>query len=110
MRSADLLFSADVHPACPNSVIEALACGLPVVAFDTGAIREIVDDKSGAVVPYGADPWRLQPPDLEALTRAARVVLDGGEMYRRGARRRAEAAFGLERMTDAYLAALGWSS
>ena len=53
LRSADLLFSADVHPACPNSVIEALACGLPVIAFDTGAIREIVDDSSGAVVAYG---------------------------------------------------------
>jgi glycosyltransferase involved in cell wall biosynthesis len=110
LRSADLLFSADVHPACPNSVIEALACGLPVVAFDTGAIREIVDDASGAVVAYGADPWRLQPPDLAALTGAAQTVLDGGEKFRRGARRRAEAAFGLERMTDAYLAAFGWSS
>ncbi len=28
-RSAHLLFAADLHPACPNSVLEALACGLP---------------------------------------------------------------------------------
>ena len=109
LRASDLLFSADVHPACPNSVIEALACGLPVVAFDTGAIGEIVDRESGAVVPYGGDAWKLQPPDLDALTIAAGAVLDGGEIFRRGARRRAEAAFGLDRMIDAYLAVLGWS-
>src|SRR3990170_1808559 len=33
LRSGDLLYSADVNPACPNSVIESLACGLPVVAL-----------------------------------------------------------------------------
>ena len=32
-RSAHLLYSADLNAACPNSVIEALACGLPVAAF-----------------------------------------------------------------------------
>ena len=32
-RSAHLLYSADVNAACPNSVIEALACGLPVAGF-----------------------------------------------------------------------------
>ena len=36
-RSAHLLFAADIHPACPNAVIEALACGLPIAGFDTGA-------------------------------------------------------------------------
>jgi glycosyltransferase involved in cell wall biosynthesis len=29
-RAAHLLFSADLNAACPNSVVEALACGLPV--------------------------------------------------------------------------------
>jgi glycosyltransferase involved in cell wall biosynthesis len=110
LRSSALLFSADLHPACPNSVIEALACGLPVVAFDTGAIGEIVDSASGAVVPYGGDPWKVEPPDLEALASAARAVLEGGDRFRRGARRRAEAEFGLERMIDDYLAVLGWPS
>jgi glycosyltransferase involved in cell wall biosynthesis len=80
------------------------------VAFDTGAIGEIVDRHSGAVVPYGGDPWKLERPDLEALTLATGEVLNGGERFRRGARQRAEAAFGLDRMIDAYLVALGWSA
>lgn len=108
LRSGDLMFSADVHPACPNSVLEALACGLPVVAFDTGALPEIVDSESGAVVPYGADPWRLDPPDTAALALAAHRVLGEGERMRRGARTRAERAFSLERMVDEYLAVLSW--
>ncbi|MGE5223351.1 MAG: glycosyltransferase family 4 protein, partial [Omnitrophica WOR_2 bacterium] len=54
-RSSHLLYSADINAACPNSVIEALACGLPVVAFDTGALPELVRDRAGMVVPYGGD-------------------------------------------------------
>ncbi len=32
-RSAHLLYSGDINAACPNSVIEALACGLPVAVL-----------------------------------------------------------------------------
>jgi glycosyltransferase involved in cell wall biosynthesis len=108
LRSGDLLFSADLHPACPNSVLESLACGLPVVAFDTGAIPELVDETCGIVVPYGADPWRVETPDLDGLGRAAVGVLDAGDRLRVGARRRAVKDFGLDRMIDDYLDALAW--
>ncbi len=43
-RSAHVFFSADLNAACPNAVIEALACGLPVIAFDTGALKELVTE------------------------------------------------------------------
>ena len=33
LRKADLFFSAELNPPCPNSVIEALASGLPVACF-----------------------------------------------------------------------------
>ncbi len=106
-RSAHLLYAADLNPACPNSVIEALACGLPVAAFDTGALPELVSREAGAMVPYGGDPWRLDPPDLESLAQAAEAVLKAQERCRLGARARAEAFFGLDRMVEGYLEALG---
>jgi len=102
-RSAHLLFSADLNAACPNAVIEALACGLPVVAFDTGALRELVSDGAGSVVPYGSNHWNLEPPDIPALARAAAEILADLPRRRQAARRRAEAAFGLDRMVDQYL-------
>lgn len=102
-RSAHLLYASDIHPACPNSVIEALGCGLPVVAFDTGALSELVTPDAGCIVPYGGDPWKLDPPDVAALARASIGMLSDLERYRSGARRRAESAFGLDRMVEAYL-------
>jgi glycosyltransferase involved in cell wall biosynthesis len=105
-RSAQLFFSADLNPACPNAVIEALACGLPVVAFDTGALRELVIDDSGRLVPYGGDPWRLDQPDVPALAAAAAEVLRDRPRFSRLARTHAEAALGLDRMVDGYLKAL----
>jgi glycosyltransferase involved in cell wall biosynthesis len=105
-RSAHLLFSADLNAACPNSVIEALACGLPVVAFDTGSLHELVQEGAGRVVPYGGDPWLLDPPDFPGLAEAALEVLQNQSSYRPAARRRAEAIFGLDEMVERYLQVL----
>jgi len=102
-RTAHLLYSIDINPACPNSVIEALACGLPVLAFDTGALPEIVTGYAGRVVPYGGDPWRLEEPDVDALVLAAGEILDNQEQFGSAARSRAEESFGLGRMVEAYL-------
>lgn len=103
MRSSHLLFSAEVNPPCPNSVIEALACGLPVVGFDTGSLSELVQGEAGRLVPYGADPWRLQTPDIPALAEVAAEVLQEQPRFRNSARERAEAAFDVEKMVDEYL-------
>jgi glycosyltransferase involved in cell wall biosynthesis len=106
-RSAHLLYSADVNPACPNAVIEALACGLPVLAFDTGALPEMVPPAAGRIVPYGGDPWRLDPPDIASLAQGALEVLQTGADMRQAARLHAEMAFGLDAMVEAYLDVVG---
>jgi len=106
MRSAHLLFSADLHPACPNVVIEALACGLPVVAFDTGAVQELVPAEAGRVVSYGSDSWSIEPPDIPALAQAAYDILQRQAYYSHNARVHAESALGLDNMVDAYLKVL----
>lgn len=102
-RSAHVLFSADLNAACPNSVVEALACGLPVTGFATGALPELVTDGSGELAPYGGDVWKLEPPNLPALAEAMLKILTDQESYRRAARRRAEQVFDLQQMIDAYL-------
>ncbi|MEN8172485.1 MAG: glycosyltransferase family 4 protein [Chloroflexota bacterium] len=105
-HSADLLFSSDINAACPNSVIEALACGTPVLAFDTGALGELVSEEAGRIIPYGGDPWNLDPPDVDGLADAAVEILLGQEHFRPGARAHAEEFLGLDEMVDGYLAAL----
>jgi glycosyltransferase involved in cell wall biosynthesis len=106
MRSAHLLFSAEVNPPCPNSVIEALACGLPVVGFDTGSLSELVQGDVGRLVPYGTNPWKLETPDIPALASAAAEVLDHESRFRAYARDRAEKLFDVENMVDEYLKVL----
>lgn len=106
MRSAHVLFSAEVNPPCPNSVIEALACGLPVIGFDTGSLSELVQGDAGRLVPYGANPWKLEPPDIPALAEAAVDVLDDQQRFRTSAREWAETVLDVEKMVDEYLKVL----
>jgi glycosyltransferase involved in cell wall biosynthesis len=108
-RSAHLLYSADLNAACPNAAIEALACGLPVVGFDTGALPELVAGDAGRVVPYGGNVWKLDPPDVPALAAATAEILRDQHRFQHAARLRAEQVFGLDKMVDSYLAVLSES-
>jgi glycosyltransferase involved in cell wall biosynthesis len=102
-RSAHLLYAADLQAACPNSTIEALACGLPVIAFQTGALPELVAGDAGRIVPYGGDAWKLEAPDVPALAQAAMEIIDQPERFRAAARARAESMFDLTHMIDRYI-------
>lgn len=105
-RSSHLMYCAEVNPPCPNSVIESLACGLPVIGFDTGSLKELVGDEAGVIVPYGANPWRLETPDVDVLAASAGEVIEKQSQFRAAARRRAEAEFGLDTMVNSYLKVL----
>jgi len=105
-RSAHVLFSGDLNAACPNSVIEALACGLPVAAYATGALPEMVSGDAGCVVPYGSDVWRLAAPDVSPLAAAVAKIAREQDKYRPGARARAESQFNIETVVQQYLEVL----
>jgi glycosyltransferase involved in cell wall biosynthesis len=102
MRSSHVLFSAEVNPPCPNSVIEALACGLPVIGFDTGSLAELVQGDAGRLALYGANEWKLEQPDVPALVDPAIEILQNQTLFRKSAREQAEAAFGVDKMVDEY--------
>lgn len=105
-RSSHIMYCAEVNPPCPNSVIEALACGLPVIGFDSGSLKELVTDDAGCIVPYGGNPWKLETPNINSLAASAGEVLEKQSQFRAAARRRAESEFGLDQMVESYLKVL----
>jgi teichuronic acid biosynthesis glycosyltransferase TuaC len=67
LTACDLLSLPSRHEGMPNVVLEALACGRPVVASNVGGIPEAVGEGMGALVP---------PQDPAALAQALLQVLD----------------------------------
>jgi len=102
-KQRGIYLSIKVNHSCPNIVLEALASGMPVVGFDTGALPELVSPDAGCIVPYGANPWLEESPDIEGLYRAIEKVAQRLDDYRAAARALAERRFSLETMTMAYV-------
>jgi colanic acid/amylovoran biosynthesis glycosyltransferase len=68
LHGADVLLHASLSEGIPNAVLEAMACGLPVVVTDCGGTREAVTDgREGFVIPR-RDPHQMAAA-LFALSR-----------------------------------------
>lgn len=65
--ASDLLTLPSWSEGYPNVVVEALACGIPVVATDVGGTREIIDARSGLLIP-ARDAIALQTAIDKALS------------------------------------------
>ncbi|MDD4566102.1 MAG: glycosyltransferase [Eubacteriales bacterium] len=64
---ADVYFNPTLEDTFPTTNLEALACGTPVVTFDTGGSKESVDETCGAVVAQG---------DLQQVRQAIQTIRD----------------------------------
>lgn len=97
MRRAAVFVLSSIWEGLPNSLIEALACGCPVVSTDCpGGPAEILDGgKYGHLVP---------PGDPESMAEAIGKVLKGDT---RQPPRSWLAKYEIETVLDEYLAALG---
>lgn len=73
MKGADAFVSLSRFEGCPNVVIEAMACGCPLVVSDIPAHREILDGKAASFV---------DPDDPAEVARAIRAVLNDGTAAR----------------------------
>ncbi len=81
-NSAHLLLMPTVREGMPLAVLEAMACGLPVVASDCSSLPELVEEgQGGHLCPVG---------DVEAFAdRVNALAADTGERERMGAFNRA---------------------
>ena len=101
--TGSVYLSLDINPACPNTVIEAMSCGAPVVAFDTGSLKELVSENCGNIVPYGSDPWKLAYPETNSLIISIAKVMRNYAFYSVNARNLAKEKFSIEDMTSNYI-------
>lgn len=81
MRRADAFVSLSRFEGCPNVVLEAMACGCPLVVSDIPAHRELLDERSA----------RFADPDDTArvAVELKEALLFGDEARARAARARA---------------------
>jgi sugar transferase (PEP-CTERM/EpsH1 system associated) len=98
MRTLDVFVLPSRAEGMSNTILEAMASGVPVIATDVGGNRELVREcVTGLIVP--AD-------DVAALAGALEDYVDNSTMARQhgdAGRRIVEQSFSLDRMVDSYL-------
>ena len=93
-RSADVLINPTYADTFPTVNLEALACGTPVITYNTGGSPEAVDESTGVVVPQG---------DVQALADAI-LKLQAHPLSSDACRGRAEMFFDKDKCFEQYLA------
>ena len=98
-----IYLSTEINPACPNSVIEALASGIPVVGFNSGSLSELVG-KAGIILNYiGGNPDRAEGADCKKLNLAIHAIYNNYEKFSNLARKRALEKFNIDYQFKKYL-------
>ena len=98
-QCADIYLHAARADTYPTTVLEALACGCPVIATRVGGIPEqVIDGETGFLVP---------PADPLAFSNDIKLLFDDPDLRDRlayNAGKYAAQNFGLDKMVNSYLA------
>jgi len=92
LKKSDVFALISDWEGFPYTIIEAMSCGLPIIASDVGGIREALNNECGILVKRG-DQQEIKHA-LERLLRNPSLIKEMG----RNAKERLEKEFSLDKM------------
>jgi|GEM_PF-573175 len=96
--ASDVYVIPTLEDNLPNTVVEAMACGVPVVGFDIGGMPDMIVHKQTG--------YLVKPKDIKGLIEGIEWVfasIDGGRDFVKDCRAMAEKEYSLEKQANAYL-------
>ncbi len=101
-RKADVLVHLQVQDTCPRLVVEAMACGLPLVYSATGGLPELAGGETGHGIPSEEDFEKMRLPAAEEVADCIWRVLANREVLASQARARAVRLFSVGAWLEAH--------
>ncbi len=94
--AADAYLALTFNDACPNAVIEAMACALPVLFNASGGTPELVGGEAGIALQVKPSWERIQLPTADAIAEGMLRIAAGRDAMAAAARARAVAALDIQ--------------
>lgn len=93
--ASDVFINASIQETFGKSTAESLACGTPVVAFDTSGSSELIDENKGLLIPMG---------EMDTFVKGVSAVIEKGKAaYRDNCIRFAREFFDMDKNMGDYL-------
>lgn len=106
--AADVFINPTLEDNFPTTNIEALACGTPVVTFETGgSVESVLDGEEASVVDgitYSSVGAVVPKSDVNAMLRAVReIIANGKTTYSEACRKKAEERYDKDKQYLKYI-------
>jgi glycosyltransferase involved in cell wall biosynthesis len=98
LNASDIFVFPSFSEGMPNALLEAMACGLPVIASRIGGVFDVVEDGKSGIL--------FEPGNVSGLASAILGLLKDDELrFRLGneARKRIVDSFSIDRIADEYI-------
>lgn len=104
-RSSDVFLMTHLNPPCPNNIIEAMACGLPICGVNDGSMSELtIPGENSLLISTDGDAfWKKRILDTKRFADNLAEIMQTQPVFAKNSRQITEDKFTLTRMIGKYI-------